>query len=152
MQKSNKMSKRSFEIKIQDNTKDILKLLKTANKRGLKAIGLTAEGHAKEIITDAGAVDTGRLRNSITFALSGEKADTEEYQGDHGEEGGKYEGTAPDDENLSLYLGTNVVYAEGIETGTHRNAGAVEFIKGALTNAEYVEEYKQLLKDELENS
>lgn len=142
----------SFEIKIQDNTKELLKLVEKASKRGLKAIGLTAEGHAKEIITEAGAVDTGRYRNSITFALSGEGANIKAYKGDHGEEGGTYEGTAPEDDNLSLYLGTNVVYAEGLETGTHRKAGAVESIKGALTSSEYVDEYKQLLKEELENS
>ena len=40
-----------------DNTDEVLAALKRAKKRGLEAIGLTAEGHAKKITP----VDTGRL-------------------------------------------------------------------------------------------
>ena len=45
-----------------DNTDEVLSALEKAKKRGLEAIGLVAEGHAKKITP----VDTGRLRNSIT--------------------------------------------------------------------------------------
>ncbi len=53
-----------------DNTKEVLSAMEKATERGLEAIGLTAEGHAKRITP----VDTGRLRNSISHATDGEAA------------------------------------------------------------------------------
>ena len=53
-----------------DNTDEVLAALKKAKKRGLEAIGLTAEGHAKKETP----VDTGRLRNSISHAADDEAA------------------------------------------------------------------------------
>lgn len=47
---------------MKDNTDEVLSALENAKKRGLEAIGLVAEGHAKAITP----VDTGRLRNSIS--------------------------------------------------------------------------------------
>ena len=63
-----------MSITIKDNTDEFLSAFEKAIENGLTAIGLTAERHAKRKITDYPAVDTGRLRNSITFAISGEKA------------------------------------------------------------------------------
>jgi phage gpG-like protein len=54
----------------QDNTQEVLSALERAKRRGLEAIGLTAEGHAKRITP----VDTGRLRNSISHATDDEAA------------------------------------------------------------------------------
>ena len=53
-----------------DNTDEVLAALKNAKKRGLEAIGLTAEGYAKKDTP----VDTGRLRNSISHATDDEAA------------------------------------------------------------------------------
>ena len=53
-----------------DNTEEVLAALGSAKKRGLEAIGLAAEGHAKKITP----VDTGRLRNSISHATDDEAA------------------------------------------------------------------------------
>ena len=53
-----------------DNSKAVLDALQRAKKRGLEAIGLTAEGHAKKNTP----VDTGRLRNSISHATDDEAA------------------------------------------------------------------------------
>lgn len=56
-----------------DNTQQVLKALSGPNgaiPRGLEAIGLAAEGHAKKITP----VDTGRLRNSISHATDNEAA------------------------------------------------------------------------------
>lgn len=53
-----------------DNTDEVLAALKRAKKRGLEAIGLTAEGYAKKDTP----VDTGRLRNSISHATDEEAA------------------------------------------------------------------------------
>ena len=48
-----------------DNTEEVLSAMEKAIKRGLEAIGLTAERHAKKETP----VDTGRLRNSISHAV-----------------------------------------------------------------------------------
>ena len=53
-----------------DNTDEVLSALEKAKKRGLEAIGLTAEGYAKKDTP----VDTGRLRNSISHATDDEAA------------------------------------------------------------------------------
>ena len=53
-----------------DNTDEVLSALERAKKRGLEAIGLAAEGHAKKITP----VDTGRLRNSIAHAVEDDAA------------------------------------------------------------------------------
>ena len=53
-----------------DNTDEVLAALESAKKRGLEAIGLTAEGYAKKVAP----VDTGRLRNSISHATDDEAA------------------------------------------------------------------------------
>ena len=53
-----------------DNTKEVLSALEKAKKRGLEAIGLVAEGHAKKNTP----VDTGRLRNSITHTADSDAA------------------------------------------------------------------------------
>ena len=133
-----------------DNTDEVLSALERAKVRGLTAIGLTAEGHAKKKITQAKAVDTGRLRNSITFAVSGESANISSYSGDHGEEGGTYSGTAPNDKEKAVYIGTGVEYAIGIETGSHRKAGGVHFLQDAASN--HSDEYKRLMEDSMKNA
>ena len=139
-----------------DNTDEVLSKMEKAIDRGLEAIGLTAEGHAKKVLTKAvytGNKDyplTGRLRNSITYAVSGKKAAIQSYSGDHGEEGGTYDGTAPDDKEKAVYLGTNVVYAAGIETGSHRKAGGVHFLQDAAAN--HSDEYKKLMEDSMKNA
>ena len=133
-----------------DNTDEVLAALEKAKKRGLTAIGMTAEGHAKKKITQAKAVDTGRLRNSITFAVSGEPANIQSYSGDHGEAGGSYSGSAPDDKDMAVYIGTDVEYASGIETGSHRKAGGVHFLQDAAAN--HTDEYKRLMEDSMKNA
>jgi phage gpG-like protein len=131
-----------------DNTKEVLSALDKAIERGLEAIGLTAEGYAKKNET---AIDTGRLRNSITWALSGKEANTKEYKYKVGKktEKGYYEGTAPEDEDKAVYIGTNVEYAPYIELGT-KNTEALHFLKRAAT--EHSEKYKKLMEDNMKNA
>ena len=78
---------------MKDNTDEVLSALEKAKKRGLEAIGLVAEGHAKKITP----VDTGRLqlRNSISHATDDEAA----------------------------YIGTNVEYAPYVELGAQGRKG-----------------------------
>lgn len=55
---------------MKDNTNEVLSALEKAKKRGLEAIGLVAEGHAKKNTP----VDTGRLRNSIAHTADSNAA------------------------------------------------------------------------------
>lgn len=57
-----------IDIKFDDNSQKILSDFEKALQRGLKAVGMTAEGYAKKETP----VDTGRLRNSITHAVDEE--------------------------------------------------------------------------------
>jgi hypothetical protein len=135
-----------MSIDTKDNTKEVLSAMEKAIERGLEAIGLTAEGYAKENET---AVDTGLLRNSITFALSGESAKISTYKADRGNETGNYSGEAPKDDMTSVYIGTNVEYAPYIELGT-QNRTPLHFLKRAAT--EHKDEYKQLMEDSMKNA
>ena len=80
---------------MKDNTDEVLSALEKAKKRGLEAIGLTAEGHAKKITP----VDTGRLqlRNSISHATDDEAA----------------------------YIGTNVSYGPFVQLNLEQEADKV---------------------------
>ena len=70
----------------------------------LEALGIEAEGNAVTEITDLGAVDTGRLRGSITHTTDQDSA----------------------------YIGTNVEYAQYVELGTYKMA-ARPFLRNAIT-------------------
>lgn len=136
-----------------DNTDEVLSALEKAKKRGLEAIGLVAEGHAKRKITQAGAVDTGRLRNSITYALAGEETHVKSYKANKGgkdRETYTYDGTAEGKKGSGVYIGTNVEYSPGIELGTHRKAGAVHFLQDAATG--HTDQYKKLMEDSMKNA
>ena len=140
-------------IEYRDNTEEVLKAMEAAIRRGNEAIGLAAEGHAKKKITQAGAVDTGRLRNSITYALAGEETHVKSYKANKGgkeRETYTYDGTAEGKKGSGVYIGTNAEYAPGIELGTHRSAGAVHFLQDAATN--HTDEYKRLMEDSMKNA
>ena len=68
-------------------------------------------------------VDTGRLRNSITHTTRSEPGPV-------------------------AYVGTNVEYAPYVELGTKRTK-AQPYLKPAIAN--HVDEYKQIIQDELKN-
>ena len=65
------MSK-TITVKVDDHSEEVLAALKNAIERGAMAIGETAVKHAKDKITEQKAVDTGRLRNSITYQVKDE--------------------------------------------------------------------------------
>ena len=136
-----------------DNTDEVLAALERAKKIWLEAIGLAAGRHEKKKITKEKAVDTGRLRNSITYALAGEEAHIKSYRADKGgkdRETYTYDGTADGKKGSGVYIGTNVEYAPGIELGTHRSAGAVHFLQDAVAN--HTDEYKKLMEDIMKNA
>ena len=143
-----------------DNTDEVLRRMKKAFERGLKACGMTAEAYAKDILTeqvysiDESKIDyvlTGRLRNSITYAIGGKSANISSYKADKaGYKGGTYSGKAPEEDKPYVAVGTNVKYAIGIEEGTHRKKGAVHFLLKAASD--HQEEYENLIKESMENA
>ncbi|MCD8087272.1 MAG: HK97 gp10 family phage protein [Oscillospiraceae bacterium] len=56
-------------IDFTDNSAEILRVFDNAAIRGLEACGSAGEGYAKDNLTASGAVDTGRLRNSVNYGL-----------------------------------------------------------------------------------
>ena len=133
-----------------DNSKEYKNLLTQAIRRGLRAIGMTAETYAK----DTCPVDTGYARNSITHALSGESAAISSYKADRGKNGkppktGKYSGTMGKIEDNYVVIGSNVEYFPFIEEGA-RGRKAYHTLRKAATD--HKDEYKQLLTDSIKNA
>jgi hypothetical protein len=140
-----KGEKMSYTYK--DNTDEVLSALKRAKRRGLEAIGLTAERHAKE--DPNMPVDTGRARNSITYALAGEEAHIKSYDGDDGGGGKPYSGTAEGKKGDGVYIGSNVDYFPYIELG-----GVTMSARHVLQRAatEHTGEYKGLMEGSMKNA
>lgn len=143
-----------------DNSEEYKELRDAAIRRGLRAIGMTAETYAKSNCP----VDTGYARNSITYALSGESANISAYQADKGKgekppQTGYYKGTAGNLlSNLFgkmagtanyVLIGSNVEYFPYIEEGA-RGRKAWHTLRRAAT--EHKDEYKQLLTDSIKNA
>ena len=142
-------------VKLTDNLDAINAATEQQIKRALIAVGMEAESNAKKEITKAvyntpqspsGYKRTGRLRNSITFALAGSQPNISSYKDDNQKEYG-VSGSAGEAEH-AVYVGTNVEYAQYIELGTSKMKPR-SYIKPAVTNSEYVDRYKELVKDAL---
>lgn len=157
-----KISSMGVTVEIKDNSPEVKEALANALHRGLVAIGMRAETHAKDVLTekvytgDRPWTLTGYLRNSVTYAVAGYPAGTKSYQADTAKDGetapqtGEYVGDMDGAKDEFVVIGTNVKYALGIEEGTHRKAGAVHFLRKAAT--EHNDEYKEIMKDSLENA
>lgn len=141
-----------MEVKFTDNSnKLIAALTDEALPRALLRIGFEAEGYAK----DLAPYITGFLRNSITFAISGQGAQVQRYKADKPNDSGvvqsgSYSGTAPaESKGAALYLGSNLNYAAAKELGTSRSV-AVPYLKPAIS--QHGQTYKNILEDELKNT
>ena len=128
-----------MKVDYKDNSKQILSDLEKGKRNALTAIGSTAETHTKDNITDDGLVDTGRLRNSITYATgdySGIGTYTDKNKKSYSDATAR--NTPKDDE---VGIGTNVEYAAYTELGT-QHITAHHYLKRAVT--EHKDEYKKL--------
>lgn len=146
-----------FDIKITDNSGEVMRAFKNQLQIALEAVGTQAESHAKQVISDSlvygktdltkygekdnSRVDTGRLRNSVAHTVVKE----------------------------DVYIGTNLEYAPYHELGTgiyasqpggrqspwvyydrkgkaHRTRGLypIHFLKKAAS--EHTEEYKKIIE------
>lgn len=134
-----------MQFSVVDNTSLVMAATDEQIIKALIAIGAKVETHAK---ADYVPVDTGRLKNSITFALAGGPANISSYRPDATVENDKqsrpYSGMAPSDpggQPRSVYVGSNVEYAEIVENGTSGRAGK-HYLRNAVVN--HMEEYKNL--------
>lgn len=94
----------AITVRLANDISDLaVKASEEAIQRALEECGIVAEGYAKQYLTLKGAVDTGRLRNSVTHAREGH----------------------------TMYIGTNVEYAPYIEYGTSKMAPR-EYIKPSI--------------------
>ena len=128
-----------MKVDYKDNSKQVLSAMEKGKHNALTAIGATAETHTKDNIKADGLVDTGRLRNSITFA-TGDYSGIGTYSDNEGNRYGdaKARNTPKDDE---VAIGTNVEYAAYTELGT-QHITAHHYLKRAVTD--HQDEYKEL--------
>lgn len=131
-----------------DNSDAVRAAMKRAAIKALEMCGGIGESAVKQRLTDNGSVDTGLLRNSITYALGGKQAHAVAYQSMRkvavtvdGKRlmqyrTGSYLGAAPEDEpgQMSVYIGTNVEYAPHVELGTVR-MNAKPYLRPAIEDA-----------------
>ena len=147
-----------IEVNLTNNAKEVLDALDEQIEKALIAIGMTAETYAK--LPEGGGghtpVDTGRLKNSITYAIAGQPPHIQSYSADKNDndgknESGSYSGNAPQDAGgkaRSVYIGSNVEYAAEVENGTAGRAGK-HFMRLAIT--EHIDEYKNLTEQALKS-
>lgn len=118
-----------MSVTLIDNSEYFLSALNQQLQAGLETVGLQAEAYAKLKC----AVDTGRLRNSITHDVQSS--------------------------DNTVYVGTNVEYAAYVEYGHHQTPGryvpqigkrlkrsfvpAQPFLRPALSD--HIEEYKRII-------
>ena len=133
----------AMRIDVVNNSAQVGEAFRAACLRALERCGMEAEGYAK----DLAPVDTGRLRNSISHAVS--------------------------EDEMAAYVGTNVSYAPYVElaTGIYADGGrptpwvyqddagnwhwtrgnpAQPFLAPAVKN--HAQTYSNIIKDELENA
>lgn len=135
---------------INDNTNEVLRELEAAKERALTMIGMEAERNAKiEINNSPKRIDTGLLRNSITWALGGKAPNIQTYTADNPKEGrpssGSYSGTA-DSKKDTVFIGSNVEYAQYVHFGTTRMTPN-PFLKNAIEKN--MDKFKRIVEDEL---
>ena len=121
-------------VKFEDNSPLVLAALKSATLRGLKSCGEKGAEYAKRELEKVKAHKCGPARpNIITSDLVNSVDSAVVVQG----------------RGHKMVVGTNVKYAPYVELGT-RKSWAYPFLKPAMT--EHDEEYKQILKDSLQNA
>lgn len=102
-----------------NNAKLIEENMNNAILMALEEIGLLCEGYAKKLCP----VDTGRLRNSITHAISNNES--------------------------AVYVGSNTSYAAYVELGSARQK-AQPYLRPAAT--EHKSQYERILRSKLGGS
>lgn len=138
------------DVRIDDHSAEYLNDVADSIETALEAIGIHLAGEAQEELSNSPKrIDTGLLRNSITYALDGEppektsySADEESKYGKKGKPSGSYSGSAPKESSgRSVIIGSNVEYALYVHEGTARMSPN-RFLKNALErNQDQIKRY-----------
>lgn len=101
-------------MEIVDNSPEFIEEMKRKVEAGMAALGETAAARA----ADVAPVDTGRLKNSISWATKNQN-------------GGRDEDSTPlaNPEDNEVYIGTNVPYAKYQEYGTSKGITGKHFLQ-----------------------
>lgn len=124
-----------MSVKFISHKDEVDRAMERAITAALEAIGSQCAGYAIELAPH----DTGRLRNSITWATDKSDGRDYNYSDDHGKNYSYKIGSGvPSD---AVYIGTNVEYAVYQELGTSKMS-AQPFLKPAVVN--HKAEYKKM--------
>ena len=144
------------KVKIDDKTKEAKQELEKKMLAALTAVGMQAEGDAKlELESSPRRVDTGLLRNSITYAVSGQQPHVGSYSNDgkHDKTGepaevitGQYSGTIGSEQDHEVYIGTNVEYGIYVHEGT-KSMAPNRFLRNAIEKNK--ETYQKIIEEQL---
>lgn len=107
----------AVEVEMNFHTDELLEDLETLEQKALTLVGMEAEGDAKiEIESSPRRVDTGRLRNSITWATKTEHSEVAPTS-DNPDAGSEDGLTSAQAEERAVVIGTNVEYAAEVHEG-----------------------------------
>lgn len=131
----------NFEISMESYVSDFKKAAWSQGEKALTQVGIDAQRNVAALVP----VDTGLLRNSITYAISGQAPAKNSYKGKDGTHG-SYDGTVGDPDELAVYIGTNVEYAEAVEYGDrmHHENGQAHFLRDGISD--HLDEYKEAIE------
>ena len=131
-----------------DNTRQVLAELERKIDLAMKVVGEAAEGYAKE----GCPVDTGRLRNSITYVTRNYQSPPNTNKHPNGQKDAE-----PSDYHANgtpkigeVWIGSNVEYAAVQEYGDfNHTVGHSHYLQGAANKhaKEYQSKMKQVLKE-----
>ena len=140
-----------FTIRVENNSQLALGELEKATERVLYAIGVKAVEGSVDAISGRydidPAVDTGRLRASISFITPTQKGDSGQPKPANAQSGDELTGTA---EQNSVVVGSNVEYAEFVHNGTSKMAGR-PFLREGIdkTKDQMQEQAEKIFKGQL---
>lgn len=144
----------SAEVEMHFHTDELMAELEFLEEKALVAVGGEAEGDAKiEIESSPRRVDTGRLRNSITWATKKEHSEARMTSSDDASEVHAEDGlTSAQAEEKSVVIGTNVEYAAEVHEGRAKpKLDPNRFLRNAVerNNEKYRTIIDQTLKGQL---
>lgn len=138
-----------INVKYTDNSSKTIESVNQKIEKALTAMGIQAEKYSKlKLENYPRRIDTGLLRNSITYALGGESTAISTYTDDKKQQTGSYSGSIGYEKEQAVYIGTNVEYAPYVHEGTDRMIPN-RFLRNAVADhaKEYIEIANRMVKN-----
>lgn len=131
------------KVKLTSRREECIDILRYGINAALEVVGSKVAGYALLLAP----VDTGRLKNSITWATEKTEGRGYSYEDDNGKKYDDKVGVGVPKGGVAV--GTNVEYAVYQENGTSKTK-AHPFLKPAVER--HIEEYKEIIKTYLKNA